>query len=100
MVYSYDRSEQNEHCVVFFETKLEESYQKYVKQLLHITAFEDHCVIVNRADDQAGTVSFNSLEKFVSFLRYSLSAITSICSFLVLRDRSESTQKLKGNDTV
>ncbi|VDK51291.1 unnamed protein product [Anisakis simplex] len=54
VVYSYERSEQNEHCVVFFETKLEECYQKYVKQLLHIAAFEDHCVVVNRADDQAG----------------------------------------------
>ncbi|VDM42438.1 unnamed protein product, partial [Toxocara canis] len=33
VVYSYERQENNEHCVVFFETKLEECYQKYVKQL-------------------------------------------------------------------
>lgn len=50
VIYTYDRIENNEQCVMFFETKLEEAYPKYVKQLVAITSYGEHCVLISRME--------------------------------------------------
>uniref|UniRef100_A0A915PI34 WD repeat-containing protein 35 n=1 Tax=Setaria digitata TaxID=48799 RepID=A0A915PI34_9BILA len=54
VIYSYERLESKEHCVVFFETKLEEAYLKYVKPIVAIAAYGEHCVLISRVEDQVG----------------------------------------------
>ncbi|VDM97214.1 unnamed protein product [Thelazia callipaeda] len=52
IIYTYEKVENAEHCVVFFETKLEETFLKYTKQVLAITSCGEYCVLITRAQDQ------------------------------------------------
>uniref|UniRef100_A0A914X6A2 Anaphase-promoting complex subunit 4 WD40 domain-containing protein n=1 Tax=Plectus sambesii TaxID=2011161 RepID=A0A914X6A2_9BILA len=54
VVYSYPRPEKNEHCVVFYDVKLEEMYVKSLRFLRAIASFGDYCTLINRADDPGG----------------------------------------------
>eukprot|EP01012_Entosiphon_sulcatum_P034864 TRINITY_DN4426_c0_g1_i1.p1 TRINITY_DN4426_c0_g1~~TRINITY_DN4426_c0_g1_i1.p1 ORF type:complete len:1254 (+),score=336.39 TRINITY_DN4426_c0_g1_i1:198-3764(+) len=54
LVYSFVKPERPEHCVVFWNTKTNEKYTKYVKRLLHIKAAGDNCVLVTKTEDVSG----------------------------------------------
>ncbi|EQC32501.1 hypothetical protein SDRG_09827 [Saprolegnia diclina VS20] len=45
LVFSYNRSEQVENCVVFWDTRSDERYIKNVRSLLSIKAAGDNCVL-------------------------------------------------------
>lgn len=46
LVYTYNRVDQIENCAVFWDTKSDERYIKYIKGLLNIKAAGDNCVLV------------------------------------------------------
>ncbi|RHY35208.1 hypothetical protein DYB32_000267 [Aphanomyces invadans] len=48
LVYSYNRPDQVENCVVFWDTRSDERYIKYVKSLVAIKAAGDNAVLVSR----------------------------------------------------
>eukprot|EP01006_Ploeotia_vitrea_P054301 TRINITY_DN67870_c2_g4_i1.p1 TRINITY_DN67870_c2_g4~~TRINITY_DN67870_c2_g4_i1.p1 ORF type:complete len:1236 (-),score=168.86 TRINITY_DN67870_c2_g4_i1:194-3901(-) len=54
LVYSFTKVERPEHCVIFWNTKTNEKYTKYVKRLLHVKAAGDNCVLVTKTEDMAG----------------------------------------------
>lgn len=54
LVYSFTKMERPEHCVIFWNTKTNERYTKYVKRLLHVKAAGDHCILVTKTEDTAG----------------------------------------------
>jgi len=54
LVYSFVKTERPENCVVFWNTKTNEKYTKYVKRLLHIKAAGDNCILVTKTEDTAG----------------------------------------------
>jgi len=54
VVYAFTKPERAEHCVVFWDTKTNERYVKYVKNLLSISAAGDNCVLTTKADDSTG----------------------------------------------
>ena len=51
LVYACTKPDRPEHCVVFWDTKTDEHYTKYVKKLVAIRAAGDNCVLVTKADD-------------------------------------------------
>uniref|UniRef100_A0A8C9R5G6 WD repeat-containing protein 35 n=1 Tax=Scleropages formosus TaxID=113540 RepID=A0A8C9R5G6_SCLFO len=51
VVYAYTRPDRLEYCVVFWDTKNNEKYVKYVKSLLSITTCGDFCILATKADD-------------------------------------------------
>ncbi|KAJ3613075.1 hypothetical protein NHX12_019331 [Muraenolepis orangiensis] len=51
VVYAYTKPERQEYCVVFWDTKNNEKFVKYVKSLLSITASGDFCILATRADE-------------------------------------------------
>ncbi|NXO27829.1 WDR35 protein, partial [Cisticola juncidis] len=51
VVYAYTRADRPECCVVFWDTKNNEKYVKYVKSLISITAYGDFCVLATKADE-------------------------------------------------
>ncbi|KAK5968831.1 hypothetical protein GCK32_019200 [Trichostrongylus colubriformis] len=68
VVYSYEKAERGDYRVVFYESKLDESYSKPVRQLEQLATGSDYCVIANRPEDSLGkyvdiepqTISLNS----------------------------------------
>jgi WD repeat-containing protein 35 len=48
LVYTYNRIDQIENCVVFWDTKSDDRYTKYIKGLLAIKAAGDNCVLVTK----------------------------------------------------
>lgn len=54
LVYSFTKVERPENCVIFWNTKTNEKYTKYVKRLLHIKAAGDNCILVTKTEDTAG----------------------------------------------
>ncbi|KAL3990454.1 hypothetical protein ACH3XW_31845 [Acanthocheilonema viteae] len=54
VIYSYERMENKEHCVVFFQTKLEEVYIQYVKPIVALAASNEHCILISRIENQFG----------------------------------------------
>ncbi|KAF1331198.1 hypothetical protein FI667_g4547, partial [Globisporangium splendens] len=48
LVYTHNRVDQIENCVVFWDTKSDERYTKYIKGLLGIKAAGDNCVLVTK----------------------------------------------------
>ncbi|TKR82028.1 hypothetical protein L596_015808 [Steinernema carpocapsae] len=54
LVYSYERRDLVDHVVVFYETKMEEVYRKYIRNLIGISACDQYCVISNKADEVVG----------------------------------------------
>ncbi|KAK0405878.1 hypothetical protein QR680_018247 [Steinernema hermaphroditum] len=57
LVYSYERRDLIDHVVVFYETKMEEVYRKYVRNLMAMTAHDQYCVLANKGDEVAGVES-------------------------------------------
>ncbi|NXR71104.1 WDR35 protein, partial [Pycnonotus jocosus] len=51
VVYAYTRADRPECCVVFWDTKNNEKYVKYVKSLISITTCGDFCVLATKADE-------------------------------------------------
>ncbi|KAM6367933.1 WD repeat-containing protein 35 isoform 6-T6 [Alca torda] len=51
VVYAYTRPDRPEYCVVFWDTKNNEKYVKYVKSLISITTYGDFCVLATKADE-------------------------------------------------
>ncbi|XP_066559744.1 WD repeat-containing protein 35 isoform X2 [Amia ocellicauda] len=51
VVYAYTRPDRLEYCVVFWDTKNNEKYVKYVKFLMSITTCGDFCILATKADD-------------------------------------------------
>ncbi|KAL8581320.1 WD repeat-containing protein 35 [Nucella lapillus] len=54
VVYSFTKPERPEHCVIFWDTKNNEKYVKYVKNLITITACGDYCCLATKADEVVG----------------------------------------------
>uniref|UniRef100_A0A1I7Y670 WD_REPEATS_REGION domain-containing protein n=1 Tax=Steinernema glaseri TaxID=37863 RepID=A0A1I7Y670_9BILA len=55
LVYSYERRDLIDHVVVFYETKMEEVYRKYVRNLMAMAAHDQYCVLANKGDEVAGS---------------------------------------------
>ncbi|CAI4227348.1 unnamed protein product [Auanema sp. JU1783] len=55
VIYVYERDDRNEFRIIFFETKLEETYKRSIKNFEQIACYGDYCIIVNRANDAMGT---------------------------------------------
>ncbi|XP_030902468.2 WD repeat-containing protein 35 isoform X2 [Melopsittacus undulatus] len=51
VIYAYTRPDRPEYCVVFWDTKNNEKYVKYVKSLISITTYGDLCVLATKADE-------------------------------------------------
>ncbi|XP_023129975.2 WD repeat-containing protein 35 isoform X1 [Amphiprion ocellaris] len=51
VVYAYTKPEGQEYCVVFWDTKNNEKFVKYVKSLISITTSGDFCILASKADD-------------------------------------------------
>ncbi|XP_028927849.1 WD repeat-containing protein 35 isoform X1 [Ornithorhynchus anatinus] len=51
VVYAYTRPDRAEYCVVFWDTKNNEKYVKYVKSLISITTCGDFCILATKADE-------------------------------------------------
>ncbi|XP_039604109.1 WD repeat-containing protein 35 isoform X1 [Polypterus senegalus] len=51
VVYAYTRPDRTEYCVVFWDTKNNEKYVKYVNSLMSITTNGDFCILATKADD-------------------------------------------------
>ncbi|KAM7334874.1 hypothetical protein ACRRTK_005351 [Alexandromys fortis] len=51
VVYAYTRPDRPEYCVVFWDTKNNEKYIKYVKSLISITTCGDFCILATKADE-------------------------------------------------
>ncbi|XP_072032249.1 WD repeat-containing protein 35-like isoform X2 [Amphiura filiformis] len=56
VVYAFTKPDRMEHCVVFWETNTTERHIKYVRNLISVTAYGDHCVLATRADETTGQV--------------------------------------------
>lgn len=54
VVYSFTKPDRPEHCVIFWDTKNNEKYVKYVKNLISITACGDYCCLATKADEAVG----------------------------------------------
>ncbi|XP_063039587.1 WD repeat-containing protein 35 isoform X2 [Engraulis encrasicolus] len=51
VVYAYTRPDRLEYSVVFWDTKNNEKFVKYVKSLISITTSGDFCILATKADD-------------------------------------------------
>ncbi|GMF31451.1 unnamed protein product [Phytophthora lilii] len=60
LVYTYNRADQIENCVVFWDTKSDERCTKYIRGLLAIKAAGDNCVLVTKIyNEDMGTGEVN-----------------------------------------
>ncbi|XP_075454542.1 WD repeat-containing protein 35 isoform X1 [Ascaphus truei] len=51
VVYAYTRPDRPEYCVVFWDTKNNEKFVKYVKSLISVTTCGDFCILATKADE-------------------------------------------------
>ncbi|KAF7657555.1 hypothetical protein LDENG_00025340 [Lucifuga dentata] len=51
VVYAYTKPERQEYCVVFWDTKNNEKFVKYVKSLMSISTCGDFCILATKADE-------------------------------------------------
>ncbi|XP_034051333.1 WD repeat-containing protein 35 isoform X2 [Thalassophryne amazonica] len=51
VVYAYTKPERQEYCVVFWDTKNNEKFVKYVKSLMCIATSGDFCILATKSDD-------------------------------------------------
>lgn len=79
VVYAYTRPDRPEYCVVFWDTKNNEKYVKYVKSLISITTYGDFCVLATKADENQPQVK--------SFFQISLETLCSTCQCFTARIR-------------
>lgn len=54
LVYSFQKLDRPEQCVMFWHANNDERYLKYVKNLLFIRASKNHCALINDLDDGTG----------------------------------------------
>ncbi|XP_071961535.1 WD repeat-containing protein 35-like isoform X2 [Antedon mediterranea] len=54
VVYAFTKPERSEHCIVFWDTKNNERHIKYVRNLISVTAYGDHCVLATKAEEGMG----------------------------------------------
>ncbi|XP_014880657.1 WD repeat-containing protein 35-like [Poecilia latipinna] len=72
VVYAYTKPERQEYCVVYWDTKNNEKFVKYVKNLISITTSGDFCILASKADekqpqDDVGSETMN-LARYVLIL--------------------------------
>lgn len=48
LVYAFSKPERQEHCVMFWGTRSNERYAKYVKRIAHISAAGELCLLVTK----------------------------------------------------
>mmetsp|Transcript_10684 Transcript_10684/g.30908 ORF Transcript_10684/g.30908 Transcript_10684/m.30908 type:complete len:1031 (+) Transcript_10684:210-3302(+) len=53
LVYAVLKKERNEYAVIFWDTRRDERYTKYIKKLLHVKAGEDYCVLATKTEEAA-----------------------------------------------
>uniref|UniRef100_A0A3Q2XUY4 WD repeat-containing protein 35 n=1 Tax=Hippocampus comes TaxID=109280 RepID=A0A3Q2XUY4_HIPCM len=51
VVYAFTKPERQDYCVIFWDTKNNEKFVKYVKSLMSITTSGDFCTLASKADD-------------------------------------------------
>ncbi|XP_066091676.1 WD repeat-containing protein 35 isoform X1 [Saccopteryx bilineata] len=51
IVYAYTKPDRPEYCVIFWDTKNNEKYIKYVKSLISITTYGDFCILATKAEE-------------------------------------------------
>lgn len=51
VVYSFTRPDRPEHCVMFWDSKLQDRHIKYVKGLRMVAGGGDHCTLLTTSDD-------------------------------------------------
>ncbi|GAX81565.1 hypothetical protein CEUSTIGMA_g8993.t1 [Chlamydomonas eustigma] len=51
LVYAFNRPDRTEHCVMFWDTKNNDKYPKYVRKLVAIQAFGDFCVLATKGEN-------------------------------------------------
>lgn len=56
VVYAYTKPERQEYCVVFWDTKNNEKFVKYVKSLMSVTTSGDFCILASKVDDTQSQV--------------------------------------------
>ncbi|XP_037394425.1 WD repeat-containing protein 35-like [Pygocentrus nattereri] len=61
VVYAYTRPERMEYSVVFWDTKNNEKFVKYVKSLMSVTTCGDFCILATKADDSHPQVRIHLL---------------------------------------
>lgn len=76
VVYAYTKPERQEYSVVFWDTKNNEKFVKYVKSLMSITTSGDFCILASKADETQPQVENNKLHAGCCNLRLC------ICTFL------------------
>jgi WD repeat-containing protein 35 len=52
-VYAYMKQDRPDFCVVFWDTKSDERYLKYVKKLLTVSGSGDYCVLATKAEENS-----------------------------------------------
>uniref|UniRef100_A0A8C5M5H2 WD repeat-containing protein 35 n=1 Tax=Leptobrachium leishanense TaxID=445787 RepID=A0A8C5M5H2_9ANUR len=51
VIYAYTRPDRPEYCVVFWDTKNNEKYVKYVKSLISVSTCGDFCILATKVDE-------------------------------------------------
>lgn len=51
LAYAFTRPDRTEHCVMFWDTKNNDKYPKYVRKLMGIQAFGDFCVLATKGEN-------------------------------------------------
>eukprot|EP01147_Barroeca_monosierra_P005562 gene5562-8932_t len=54
VVYAFNKPERTEHCIVFWDVKMNGVTVKFVKNLLGIASADDLCVLSTKAEDSSG----------------------------------------------
>lgn len=57
VVYSFAKPGREEQCVIFWNTKTNEKYTKYVRNLLEMQGSGEHCVLISLADEENSTTT-------------------------------------------
>ncbi|KAI4891832.1 hypothetical protein NFI96_020511 [Prochilodus magdalenae] len=61
VVYAYTRPDRMEYSVVFWDTKNNEKFVKYVKSLMSVTTCGDFCILATKADDSHPQFSYKNM---------------------------------------
>ncbi|KAK3238460.1 WD repeat-containing protein 35 [Cymbomonas tetramitiformis] len=51
LVYAFNKPDRAEHCVMFWDTKSNDRYAKYVKKLINIRACGEYCVLSTKGEE-------------------------------------------------
>ncbi|GMH42155.1 hypothetical protein BSKO_10074 [Bryopsis sp. KO-2023] len=50
LVYAFNKKDRDEQCVMFWDTKNNEKYLKYINRLLKLEASGEHCVLASKSE--------------------------------------------------